>query len=177
MNLDVIPHDTAKKYVCTAHGMMNRNAKISDWRTDHLQVPASIFVDKRAVHAMLKGVDLAEDVAKHIGEAVAKAAAIILPIAKDDRKNLIKNMSENSRALYWQELDLAFQDFLLSLPDDGTAIKEWFTILKKRAQSALTFEFETMTFDLSRHGQAWVAAETKLTSLINKTAKKKGVIQ
>lgn len=177
MNLDAIPYDSSKKYVCTAHGMMNRNAKISDWRTDRLQVPASIFVDKQAVNAALKGVELAEEVAKHIGEAVAKAAVIILPMAKDDRKNLIKNMSENSKTLYWQELDLGFQGFLLSLPDDGTAIKKWFEILKIRAQNALASEFETMTFDFSRHGQAWVEAEKKLSTLITRTAKKKGVIQ
>jgi CRISPR system Cascade subunit CasA len=176
MNFEVIRRDSFKKYVCTAHGMMTKNAKISDWRTDHLQVPASVFVDTRAVHALLEGVGLAEDVAKHIAEAIKKAAIVILPKAKDDRKNLVKHMSENSRTFYWQELDLPFQDFLLSLPDDGSTLRKWFKIVRQHAENALTFEFKTMSYDLSRHGQAWVVAETKLASLLNKTGKNKGVI-
>ncbi len=177
MNTGFIASDRMQKYVCTAHGMMNKNAKISDWRTERLQVPATIFVNKEAVEALLAGVDIAETIGDHIGKAIAKAASIILPKAKDDRKNLIKHMSDNSKTFYWQELDLPFQDFVFSLPDDGAAIKQWFEVLKTRAQNALTSEFETMTFDFSRHGQAWVEAEQKLSALITKTAKKRGVIR
>ncbi len=177
MDLNVIPHDGVRKYICTAHGIINKNAKIFDWRTDHLQVPPSIFVDKQAVKFLLDGVVLAEDVAKHITEAIKKAASIILPKAKDDRKNLIKHMSENAKAFYWQELDLPFQDFLLSLPDDGSSLRKWFKIVRERAENALISEFNTMSYDLVRHGQAWVVAETTLTGLLSKLGRKKGVIQ
>ncbi len=175
MDIGIIGYDRFKKYLCTAHGMMSKNAKISDWRTDHLQIPASVFVEKVAVEALLEGVDIAETIAKHIGTAIKKAASVILPKSKDDRRNLIKHMLGNSETFYWQELDLPFQDFVLSLPDNGSALKKWFSILKKCAEDALLLEFETMSFDLSRHLQAWVKAEEILKSSINKTGKQKGV--
>lgn len=85
-------------------------------------------------------------------------------------------MSENSKAFYWQEVDLPFQGFVLSLPDDGSALKKWFSILRKSAENALTSEFTTMSFDPSRHAQAWVEAERILSSLLAKIGKKKGVM-
>jgi hypothetical protein len=86
-------------------------------------------------------------------------------------------MLENSKAFYWQEIDLPFQHFVISLPDDGSALREWFSVLRKCAENALMSEFNTMSFDLSRHMQAWVEADKSLARSINKTGKQKGVIQ
>jgi CRISPR system Cascade subunit CasA len=177
MDNGFIPYDRFVKHVCIAYGMISKKAKISDWRNDRLQVPASIFIDKQAVGTLLSGVDIAEDIANHIGSAISKAVSIIMPKAKDDRKKLIKQMSENSKAFYWQEIDLPFQRFILALPDDGSAFKNWFSVLQDCAETALRSEFETMNFDFSRHMQAWVKADEYLNGAINKLRKQKGVMQ
>lgn len=179
MEKGFIAADRLIKYVCSAHGMVSKNAKISDWRTDRLQVPASIFVNKQAVQELLTGIDIAEKVASHMETAIKKAAFVILPgakKAKDDRKKLIKYMLQDTETFYWQRLDLPFYDFVLSLPDEGSALKDWFSILRKNAENALTSEFETMSFDPVRHMPAWVKAEETLKNAIDKTGKQKGVI-
>jgi hypothetical protein len=177
METGLVTCDRFVKYVCSAHGMISKNAKISDWRSEHLQVPASIFNEKETVEMLLAGVDVAEIIAKHIGTAIAKAASVLLPKAKDDRKELINHMADNAKAFYWQGINLPFQRFILALPDDGSAFKEWFSVSRKYAETAVRSEFETMNFDFSRHMEAWVKADENLKSAINRLGKQKGVIQ
>ena len=148
------------RYVCTAYALANDKGNPLAWRKEKLNVPLSLLADNQVAARMERGMKLSEKGALALDGAVKCFIRDILP---DKSKDVAEKASATGAIrMYWDQLEVHFQRFLLDIDDPEIALEKWENSLKKTAHESLNICVNGRYRGSSRSYKAWTAATANL---------------
>nr|WP_290665158.1 type I-E CRISPR-associated protein Cse1/CasA [Ardenticatena sp.] len=132
-----------RRYRFMALGMANDQAKIEFYREEHFPLPAEYLTDATLVAQLVAALTLAEEAHSVLGKALHRLAELVLSPSADDPggrqpdREDVRNLISHWGGLhtYWVDLEVAFLDLLIALPNKPRqAEDQWRRCVKHAAR-------------------------------------------
>lgn len=135
-------------YKFMALGMSNDQAKIDFYRHETFPLPLEYLKDDTLLGKLANALSRAEEVSRAVWSAGNQMAVLIVSPSSDGKswKDISKLTKEDAAKLFrhwgvervfWSRLEVSFYEFLQSMPDDESALDDWYATLQQTAREAL----------------------------------------
>jgi CRISPR system Cascade subunit CasA len=135
-------------YKFMALGMSNDQAKIDFYRHETFPIPLDYLTDHTLLKNLADALTIAENVNRAVWNAGNQLAVRIVSPSSDGKswKEISKLTKEDAKKLFqhwgvervfWSRLEVPFYEFLQTLPDDESALDDWYATLQQTAREAL----------------------------------------